>query len=146
MAVELLSGSAGETRRAPPLPKTALTGRAVSLADLRGHPAAINFFASWCGPCRKEAPGLEELSRRLPDGAALVGVAWNDGRTSARDFARHYGWHFPTLFDATGAVGDRYSIQGMPTTFILGPDGRIDQVLRGPQDEATVRNALADAS
>jgi cytochrome c biogenesis protein CcmG, thiol:disulfide interchange protein DsbE len=145
-AAELFSGSASQGREAPTLPRTALAGRGVSLADLRGHPAAINFFASWCEPCRKEAPNLDALSRSLPQGDALVGVAWNDGRSSARDFVHHYGWQFPTLFDTNGTAGDKYGIQGLPTTFILDSDGRIDRVLRGPQDAADVRQALADAS
>jgi thiol-disulfide isomerase/thioredoxin len=145
VAAEVLSGGADEGREAPALPKTALLGPGVDLADLRGHPAAINFFASWCAPCRKEAPDLKAVSKSPPDGAALVGVAWNDGFSAARDFVRGAGWTYPTLFDANGTVGDRYGIQGMPTTFILNSDGRIDAALRGPQDAATLRRALAEA-
>ncbi len=145
VAAELLSGGASEGRAAPALPRAALAGKPVTLAELRGHPAAINFFASWCEPCKKEAPNLEALSRRLPNGAHLVGVAWNDGRSAARDFVHHYGWRFPTLFDTNGSSGDDYGIQGLPTTFIVGSDGRIEDVLRGPQEAGTVRRELAQA-
>ncbi len=117
----------------------------MTLAELRGHPAAVNFFASWCEPCKKEAPSLEALSRSLPNGTHLVGVAWNDGRSAARGFVHRYGWRFPTLFDTNGSAGDRYGIQGLPTTFIVGSDGRIEDVLRGPQDAGTVRRELAQA-
>jgi cytochrome c biogenesis protein CcmG, thiol:disulfide interchange protein DsbE len=145
VAAELLSGSSAEGRAAPALPRTALAGKPVTLSDLHGHPAAINFFASWCTPCKKEAPNLKALSTSLPAGSRLVGVAWNDGMSAARDFVHRYGWRFPTLFDTNGTSGDRYHIQGLPTTFILSSDGRIDDVLRGPQDAATVRRALAQA-
>ena len=140
-----MSGSAEARRKAPALPKTTLVGSPVSLADLRGHPAAINFFASWCEPCRKEAPNLDALSHSLPKGARLVAVDWSDGLSGARSFVKKYGWRFPTLRDADGTIGDRYGIQGLPTTFILTPDGRIDTVLRGPQEPATIRRALASA-
>jgi cytochrome c biogenesis protein CcmG, thiol:disulfide interchange protein DsbE len=143
VAIELLSGSASAEREAPPLPKTTLTGPRVTLADLRGHPAAVNFWASWCEPCRKEAPHLDALAHSLPKGARLVGVDWSDGISGAEDFIKQYRWRFPTLRDADGTVGDRYGIRGLPTTFILTSDGRIAQTLRGPQDAATIRQALA---
>jgi thiol-disulfide isomerase/thioredoxin len=143
VAVELLSGSANADREAPQLPKTTLVGPQVTLADLHGHPAAVNFWASWCGPCRKEAPHLDSLARSLPNGAKFVAVNWSDGLSGARAFVKHYGWRFPTLRDTDGTVGDRYGIQGLPTTFILNSDGRITETLRGPQDAATIRKALA---
>jgi thiol-disulfide isomerase/thioredoxin len=117
----------------------------VGLADLRGHPAAINFWASWCDPCRKEAPALARLSRSLPAHAQLVGVDWSDGLGGARSFVERYGWRFPVLRDGNGRVGDAYGIVGLPTTFILDSRGRIVDVLRGPQHPATVRRALATA-
>jgi thiol-disulfide isomerase/thioredoxin len=103
----------------------------------------VNFFASWCTPCRKEAPQFDSLAHSLPNGAHFVAVNWNDSLSHAKAFVRQYGWHFPTLRDTDGTVGDRYGIQGLPTTFILTSDGRISQTLRGPQDAATIRKALA---
>jgi cytochrome c biogenesis protein CcmG, thiol:disulfide interchange protein DsbE len=146
VAVELLSGSsANRARAAPALPHQTLVPPTVTLANLRGHPVAINFWASWCGPCRKEAPELEGLARSLPAGSRLVGVDYNDATGGARDFIKRYGWRFPVLRDADGQVGDAYRIQGLPTTFILDSRGRIVDTLRGPQDPATVRSALAGA-
>jgi cytochrome c biogenesis protein CcmG/thiol:disulfide interchange protein DsbE len=118
---------------------------ALGLADLRGHPTAVNFWASWCEPCRKEAPALARLSRSLPTHTRLIGVDWSDGLGGARGFIRRYGWRFPILRDANGRVGDAYGIVGLPTTFILDSRGRIVTVLRGPQEPATVRRALATA-
>src|SRR2546423_9550282 len=111
--VELLSGSPGNPgsrQKAPPLPPTPLTGRAISLADLRGKPALINFWASWCGPCRKEAPELRRFSRTLHGSARLVGVDYTDDVASARAFARQAGWGYPLLRDPNGTYGDRYGL------------------------------------
>jgi cytochrome c biogenesis protein CcmG, thiol:disulfide interchange protein DsbE len=147
VAVEVLSGSSSpdRARAAPALPRSTLVPPTVDLAELRGHPTAVNFWASWCEPCRKEAAGLARLSRSLPAGARLVGVDWSDGLDGARGFIRQYGWRFPILRDATGRAGDAYGIVGLPTTFILDSRGRIVTVLRGPQDPGTVRRALATA-
>jgi cytochrome c biogenesis protein CcmG, thiol:disulfide interchange protein DsbE len=146
VVVELLSGSSSENARpAPALPRQALVGPRLGLADLRGHPAAINFWASWCEPCRKEAPGLARLARSLPRRTRLVGVDDSDAVGGARGFIGHYRWRFPNLRDGNGRVSDAYRVAGLPTTFILDSKGRIVDVLRGPQDPGTVRRALASA-
>jgi thiol-disulfide isomerase/thioredoxin len=146
VAVELLSGSSSQqARAAPALPRQTLVPPTVRVSSLRGHPAAINFWASWCAPCRKEAPDLDQLSHSLPAGAKLVGVDYNDAIGGARDFIKRYRWSFPVLRDSDGQVGDAYRIAGLPTTFILDSRGRIVDVLRGPQDPAAVRRALASA-
>jgi cytochrome c biogenesis protein CcmG, thiol:disulfide interchange protein DsbE len=113
----------------------------VTVSDLRGKPAAINFWASWCDPCRKEAPGFAALGRSLR-GARLVGVDWSDSEGAARAFVRHYRWRFPVLRDPNGSAGDAYGIRGLPTTFILDDRARIVRVLRGPQSADDVRRAL----
>ncbi len=143
VAAELLSGSGGGTARAaPPLPRQTLVPPRVTIADLRGRPAAINFWASWCDPCRKEAPGLAALAGSLRGHARLVGVDWSDNATGAQRFIRQYRWRFPNLRDANGASGDAYGIRGLPTTFILNANGRIADVLSGPQNAAAIRRAL----
>jgi thiol-disulfide isomerase/thioredoxin len=146
--VEVLSGSSGNSgsrRDAPPLPPTPLTGRAIRLANLRGKPALINFWASWCGPCRKEAPELRRFSRTLHGRARLVGVDYTDDAGSARAFARQAGWDYPLLRDPNGTYGDRYGLNGLPATAVLDSKGRIVAVLKGPQSVETLRAALAEA-
>src|SRR5919202_4291686 len=92
-------------RPAPALPTAVLHGPRVTLAALRGRPAIVNFWASWCGPCRREAGELARLARALHDRASLVGVNWNDKAQNARAFIRRNRWTFPNLRDADGAVG-----------------------------------------
>jgi cytochrome c biogenesis protein CcmG/thiol:disulfide interchange protein DsbE len=142
---ELLGGGAGDTastRVAPQLPRSVLVGPRATLASLRGKPAVIHFWASWCDPCRREARELARLPAALGRRARLVGVDWTDGLGPARLFVQRYRWRFPNLIDASGVVGDRYGLTGMPTTFILDRRGRIRSTLRGPQSVASIEQAL----
>jgi cytochrome c biogenesis protein CcmG/thiol:disulfide interchange protein DsbE len=148
VAAEILSGSsngAGTGRPAPSLPTSVLVPPKLTLASLRGKPAAINFWASWCDPCREEAGALERLSRSLHGRARLVGVDWTDGLGGARSYVSQYDWKFPNLRDPEGVVGNDYRIQGLPTTFIVDSRGTITDVLRGPQSLASLRQALRSA-
>ncbi len=140
------SHTAKSGRTAPPLPSERLAGTAVTmpalLAGAHGHAVAVVFWASWCGPCTKEAPALERFSQGAGRGR-IVGVDWSDGLSGARAFVRHFGWTFPNVRDSEGTVGNSYGLTGLPTTFVLDRDGRIRATLRGPQDEASLGRALA---
>jgi cytochrome c biogenesis protein CcmG/thiol:disulfide interchange protein DsbE len=133
------------TKAAPPLPPSVLQPPKVTLAKLRGKPALVNFWASWCDPCRREAPELERLYRSLHGTAHLVGVDYTDQEDAARSFIHHYGWTFPVLSDPNGVYGARYEFSGLPTTVILNSQGRIAQTLRGPQTMSDFRQALRAA-
>jgi cytochrome c biogenesis protein CcmG/thiol:disulfide interchange protein DsbE len=113
---ELISGHSSTTatgRAAPALPTSMLVPPHVTLASLHGQPAVVNFWASWCDPCRKEAPQLARLQTALTGRARLIGVDWNDTAGGARAFIRRYRWRFPNLRDADGTVGNRYGISGL---------------------------------
>src|SRR4029077_1701474 len=112
-------GPASRVRRRPPaLPRALLSGRPVTLASLRGRPAIVNFWASWCDPCNREAPALERVARMAPDGAAVVGVDVNDLRTSAKRFVRRFAITYPNL-SASGETSSSYALIGLPTTVVL---------------------------
>lgn len=144
LAFEVLNASSTGTvgKPAAPLPSKVLQPPKATLASLRGKPALINFWASWCDPCRQEAPELERLSRSLHDTAGLVGVDYTDQEDGARSFIRQYGWTFPVLSDPDGIYGARYGFTGLPTTIVLDSNGRIVETLRGPQTETGLRHAL----
>lgn len=133
-------------RRPPPLPSEVLTQPRVTLASLEGRPAVVNFWASWCGPCIKEAPELRRFARGLHGRATLVGVDWNDQLSGAREFIRKSRWTFPNLRDADGTIGNRWGLSGLPNTFVLDEGGRVVRVLRGPQTHSTLEHALSAAS
>lgn len=140
------AGSDGKAKPAPPLPSAVLQAPRATLASLRGKPALVNFWASWCEPCRKEAPELERLDRSLDGSASLVGVDYTDEPGPAREFIHQYGWTFPVLSDPDGIYGARYRFSGLPTTVVLDSRGRIVETLRGPQTAADLRQALDSVS
>jgi cytochrome c biogenesis protein CcmG, thiol:disulfide interchange protein DsbE len=148
VAAELASGggSTDTGRAAPPLPAKALRPPGVDLAALRGKPALVDFFASWCEPCAEEAPTLRKLSASLAGKANVVAVDWDDAGSSARAFVREHGWTFPVLADTSGTAGESYGLVGLPTSFVLDSRGRIVATFRGPQSEAKLRRALLEAS
>jgi cytochrome c biogenesis protein CcmG, thiol:disulfide interchange protein DsbE len=140
------SGSGkGSARPAPALPSQVLSAPRETLASLRGKPAFVNFWASWCTPCKQEAPVLERFAKSLHRRATLLGVDFNDAPDNARTFIAHYGLTYPILRDGSGAVADAYRLTGLPTTYVLNGDGEIVQTLRGPQKLDTLRGALAAA-
>ena len=146
-----LSGKNGAVGRlAPALPREPLTGPAVTLATLRAtagrRPALVVFWASWCEPCRREAPTVERFARSPAGRGRLVGVDWSDEAASARRFIAKYRWSFSNLRDGEGTVGFAYGLRYLPTTFVVGADGRVEKTLLGPQTEQTLGHALGGAS
>ena len=141
---EVLTAGGGETtREAPQLPKQVLSGPRVDLASLRGKPAIVNFWASWCHPCQQEAPELKRFDETLGNKANLVGVDWNDTPDNATKFIADSGWQYPILRDPSQQVGYAYGLNGLPTTFVLNAQGQIVETLQGPQTAAKLRQALA---
>jgi thiol-disulfide isomerase/thioredoxin len=144
------SGSGPVGRVAPQLPREHLAGPAVTLhdalANAHGRATLITFWASWCGPCTREAGALERFSRSAAGKGRLIGVDWSDGLSGARAFVLEHGWTFPVLRDAEGTVGNDYRLSGLPTTFVLDADGRIRSELRGPQTQATLARAMASVT
>lgn len=138
--------AAGTAHVAPALPASVLVGPRVTVGALRGKPALISFWASWCDPCRHEAPVLERFAQTLGGRARLVGVNWNDTSGGAADFLKRFHWTFPNLRDADGVVGSDYGIAGLPTTFVLNSRGGVAAVLRGPQRATDLAHALARVS
>jgi thiol-disulfide isomerase/thioredoxin len=147
LAVFGLASSSSTGRPAPALPRERLTGTPVTLSSLLagagGRPALVVFWASWCGPCAKEAPAIERFSESAVGRGRIVGVNWSDATSGARGFIKRYGWTFPNVRDAEGTVGNAYRLTDLPTTFVIDTHGRISKVLRGPQSERSLQEALA---
>ena len=121
-------------RAAPPLAGTTLAGGAFDLASLRGRWVVVNFFASWCPPCRQEEPELVSFAyahRRAGD-AALVGVAYDDAAGSARAFLASTGATWPALADPSGTAAVDFGVRSPPETFLVSPAGIVTAHLDGP--------------
>ena len=147
IAYEALSagGSGEQGKPSPPLPPAVLQPPKETLASLRGAPALVNFWASWCKECREEAPQLQRLQRSLRGQGKLVGVDYTDTENGGRAFIHRYGSTFPILDDPDGIYGARFKLNGLPTTVVLDSKGRIVETLRGPQTAADLRKALREA-
>ena len=103
----------------------ALDGRRVSLADYRGQPVLINFWATYCAPCRREMPLLQRMAAQHPRLVVLL-IDERDSQPSASAFLSELQITSTVLFDGAGKVGDAYGISGLPTTFFIRPDGGIE--------------------
>jgi cytochrome c biogenesis protein CcmG/thiol:disulfide interchange protein DsbE len=134
-----------ERRLAPELEGQWLVPPPARLADLRGTPVVINFWASWCVPCRKEAPELARFDRELRGRAQLVGVDFQDAKQDALAFVREFGWRFPNVRDPQGKLAARYGLTGLPTTYVIDRQGRIARALTGAQTYGKLRRAVEEA-
>jgi thiol-disulfide isomerase/thioredoxin len=118
-------------------------GKPRSLADFKGQVVLVNFWASWCGPCRKEMPILEQLNKQYKaKGVALLGVNVEPNSADAINWLKVTPVSFPILFDVDSKVSKLYQVQGMPNTVILDRKGNVRYVHRGY--EAGAENEYLD--
>jgi cytochrome c biogenesis protein CcmG/thiol:disulfide interchange protein DsbE len=119
--------------QAPELALKTMAGAPVDLRSLRGKVVAVNFWATWCAPCRAEMPELAEVWRSRHDHCfELLGVAGMSGREDAERMAKTIP--YPVLFDENGAAVDAWSVGSIPRTFVLDTQGRVRKVFRGMID------------
>jgi cytochrome c biogenesis protein CcmG, thiol:disulfide interchange protein DsbE len=148
LAFGLLSkGSSGVALGEPapdgPMPRLE-GGGSESLADYRGRWVLVNFWASWCEPCRDEAPELERFQRRHggPD-FTVLGIDSQDLSDDARGFVAEYDLTYPQLRDGNGDVADEYGTTGVPENFLIDPRGNVQLLVRGPVTEEWLTDEVA---
>jgi cytochrome c biogenesis protein CcmG, thiol:disulfide interchange protein DsbE len=127
------SGSAQVGEPAPLFTATTLDGSTLSLADLRGRPVLLNFWASWCDPCRDEFPLLRSL-HDSDEGPAVVGVVFEDGAGSARRFAADQKAGWPMALDPEGRIASAYGVAkkpGIPVTVFIDARGVVTRIHLG---------------
>lgn len=148
------TGTASSTTRpnpqvgfaAPDFALDTLDGQSMKLSGLRGQPVLINLWASWCPPCRAEMPALDAVYRKYRDAGFVVlavNTTYQDTETDARAFVQRLGLTFPILLDRDGATSQRYKLQGLPTSYFVGRDGVIrDIVVGGPMSETLIASKV----
>ena len=105
---------------------TTLDGKVVKIAELKGKVILLNFFATWCGPCREEMPGMERLFRAYRDkGLVVLAVNMQQSAKTVRPFVQELKLSFPALLDAEGSVSHDYGIRALPVSFLVGRDGNL---------------------
>jgi peroxiredoxin len=126
---------------APDFTLTNLDGEEVSLSDFRGQPVILNFWATWCGPCRVEMPHLQEaFTTHQDDGVVVLGVnlTERDNPDDIPAFLDEFGLTFPIILDEAGEVARTYKVFGQPASVFVSSDGTVHEVFYGPVDKAFI--------
>jgi len=132
LAATSLASSGLEGQQAPDFALKSSTGENLRLSEFRGDVVMINFWATWCGPCRQEMPLLDELySRYQRVGFSLLGVNIDDDSRRAMQMIDELGVNFPVLFDARKDVSKLYEVEAMPVTVIVDREGTVRYIHHG---------------
>jgi len=146
-------GAAGSLAKgdSPVAPSFTLTrldaaGGDLTLASLRGKPVVVNFWASWCIPCKSEAPALQQAYERYRgQGLVVLGVDAQDFRQDARRFMRRFGMTYPVVYDGSGSTLGKWGVTGFPETFFVDRQGRlVGERLQGGIDTERNRDRFAE--
>jgi thiol-disulfide isomerase/thioredoxin len=122
IGVQLISAQGLVAGTPPPIRATTLNGATVDVPNGEGRPAVIYFWASWCQVCKAMQSSIRSVAQDMP----LISVALLSGdETEVREYVKREGFEIPVILDQDGAIGREYGLRGVPTVFILGPDGRI---------------------
>ncbi|RIK39733.1 MAG: hypothetical protein DCC57_20025 [Chloroflexi bacterium] len=129
-------------RPAPDFTLQTLDGQSFRLADLRGTPLVLNFWATWCGPCQREMPALQTAAQRYAGQVVIAGIDQAEESTVVQAFVDEMGVTFPIALDSTSEVGRRYNVSGLPTTFFVDADGIIRHIWAGEMNSITLAEGI----
>jgi cytochrome c biogenesis protein CcmG/thiol:disulfide interchange protein DsbE len=140
-AVRTLSGTM------PAIEALTLDGGSISPSDYAGRPVVVNFWATWCGPCRREQPLLASAARDLGERATFIGIDYEDQDDAARDWLERYDVPYANVADPSGDLADGFGVTvGLPTTFVIDADGRMRFRVMGEIDRETLDDLLGRVS
>ena len=121
---------------APDFTLESLDGNTLSLQDFRGKTILLNFWATWCGPCKDELPAMQRLYEALrKDGVEIVAVSIDrDNKERVKEYIRKYNLTFPVLLDPDQKIRKKYFIMGLPTSYLIGVDGKLKGFVSGARE------------
>lgn len=128
---------------APDFTLATLDGGEFNLREVRGTPVVLNFWATWCGPCRRELPALQAAAERYDGEVLIVGVDQGEEASTVQEFVDELGLTFTIPMDAEMQVAHDYNVMGMPTTFFVDADGVIRHVWAGEMNSVTLAEGIS---
>jgi thiol-disulfide isomerase/thioredoxin len=129
----------------PQIAGEAVAGGTVGAEAYRGRAVVVNFWATWCGPCRKEQPALQRLAEEYGDrGVAFIGVDHTDDRAAAREYLREFEVTYPSVFDPAGEIAFDFEIPYLPATVLVDATGELRYRLLGAQPESSFRRYIEE--
>ena len=128
---------------APDFTLTTLEGESFTLAQMKGTPMVLNFWATWCGPCRNELPDLQAAAERYDGEVLIAGVDQGEESSVVQAFVNDLGLTFPIPMDADMDVAETYNVKGMPTTFFVDSDGVIRHIWTGEMNSVTLAEGIS---
>ncbi|MFB6286935.1 MAG: TlpA family protein disulfide reductase [Candidatus Bipolaricaulia bacterium] len=131
---------------APDFTLSTLEGKSVSLSDFEGKPVLLNFWATWCPPCRSEMPDLQDFYETYGDQVTLLGVNWAEKPDEVRTFLNRYGITYPNVLDRQGRAFVRYRLTGLPTTLFIDATGLVRGLWYGPLKTDQIADRFAEIS
>ncbi len=136
----ILSTSSADAETAPDFEVETFDGQTLRLSDLNGKVVVLNFWASWCPPCRWEMPFFETMWQEYRDqGVVFVGIAMSDTLENVKAFAEEAGVTYPVALDTTTEIARAYEVLSLPTTFFIGKDGNIERKLTSAANEGLLK-------
>lgn len=116
---------------APGFTLTSTMGEEVSLADYQGKPVVLNFWATWCPPCRAEIPHFQDAAQKYNGQAVIIGIDQGELQSQVTDFANQFGVTYPMLLDPSNDVNRQYQVRALPTTIFIDANGVVREVFTG---------------
>lgn len=116
---------------APDFELESLDGKTVKLSELKGKPVFLDFWATWCGPCRRALPHTQAFFEKYKDRAHIFAVNLRESKEKVREFMERYDYSFPVLMDTKGAVAEAYQVSGIPHFVVIDAEGKIQLIKTG---------------